>query len=48
MVLVLGFIVLAIVLIFLLNTDRWKRLGQGARSVRRELEDELRRDDRRS
>ena len=47
MPIVVGFLVLAIVLIFLLNTNRWKRLGQGARGVKRELEDELHRDERR-
>lgn len=36
-----GFIALAVVLIFVLDTKRWKRLGQGVKGVRRGLEDEL-------
>lgn len=40
-----GALVVIVVLIFLLNTDRWKRLGQGAKGVRRGLEDELTRRD---
>ncbi len=41
MLIIVGAIVLMVVLLFLLNTERWKRLGQGARGVKRGLEDEL-------
>jgi hypothetical protein len=41
MLIIFGAIVLMIVLMFLLNTKRWKKLGQGARGVKRGLEDEL-------
>lgn len=45
MLIILGAIVLMIVLLFLLNTERWKRLAQGARGAKRGVEDELRRRD---
>lgn len=35
------FIVVAVVLIFLTNTKRWKGLARGAKSVKSEFEDEL-------
>ena len=41
MLIIFGAIVLMIVLLFLLNTERWKRLAQGAKGVRRGVEEEL-------
>ncbi|MFN8185590.1 MAG: hypothetical protein U0R69_00775 [Gaiellales bacterium] len=45
MLIVVGAIVLMVVLLFLLNTERWKRLGQGAKGVKRGVEEELHRRD---
>jgi hypothetical protein len=45
MSILIAFVVVALVLILLTNTKRWKGLARGARSAKRGLEQEIKNDD---
>ena len=45
MSIIIGFVVVALLLILLTNTRRWRGIARGARGAKKELEEEIRADD---